>query len=86
MAPKERIVWLQKASGGARPICFIDAGHQGDMHHLRAAMQLSERDYSLVLYLADITLGCKKAETQDHLQRFVDPEKRNTFFCPWDYN
>ncbi|EFY85736.1 hypothetical protein MAC_08206 [Metarhizium acridum CQMa 102] len=48
-------------------------------------MLLPSRDYSLVLFDADVSAGSKTKDAQDYLSRSVIHNKKNFFFVSWDY-
>ncbi|RYP11823.1 hypothetical protein DL767_011438 [Monosporascus sp. MG133] len=83
---KPRSFWLPEAFQKEDSIYFMSAKHRGDMYHLRAAMQLEGKGYSLVLYEADISKNSKTEDTQDYLKHSATRNGKHFFFAPWDYN
>jgi hypothetical protein len=83
---KPESFWLPDAFRNEDSIYFMSAKHRGDMYHLRAAMQLEGKGYSLVLYEADIAENSKTKDTQDYLKHSAKLNSKQFFFVPWDYN
>ncbi|RYP65029.1 hypothetical protein DL770_009085 [Monosporascus sp. CRB-9-2] len=65
-------------------VYYMSAKHRGDMYHMRAAMQLPDGNFSLVLYETD-WVNPKRAtqDTEDYLARSTRRNERTTFFVPW---
>ncbi|KAL7784324.1 hypothetical protein V8C37DRAFT_360999 [Trichoderma ceciliae] len=79
--------YVPKVIDNGDPIYFMSATHRGDMYHLRAAMQLPSRNYSLVLFDSNHTNSnkTKTKDLEDYLTKSVLKNKKHVFVVPWTY-
>ncbi|XXG96349.1 hypothetical protein Hte_002631 [Hypoxylon texense] len=82
----KKSLWLPEAFKDEGSIYFMSAKHRGDMYHLRAAMQLEGKGYSLVLCEADMSEKRTTKDTEDYLKHSTRRNKKHFFIVPWANN